>query len=295
MNWWVRDAAGALVQWTGLFNNYEVNPTAWAPADSLGRRWPQWKAEHDTNVMFSRLSGVDYVFNDNVMFQPRYDADLMRIGTNQLRSDPAIQSAFRKGYVDFWAKLRALNPTKKIIGNADNDLGHAEFKGQLDGAFHECLIGKSWSIETWGGWNAMMARYRATFANTRAPNAVVFQTCAVNGANPAQARYGFASALLENGYYAYYTGTGNYWADEFSAPLGTAAEVPPTAATASGIWLRRYTNGLVLVNPTASTLSINVGAGYKRLQGTLDPVVNNGAAESTVTLPPKSGLVMVKA
>jgi hypothetical protein len=58
--------------------------------------------------------------------------------------------------------------------------------------------------------------------------------------------------------------------------------------------MRHYSNGVVLVNPTTTTLSINIGSGYKHITGTNDPVVNNGMAESTVTLPPKSGLIMVK-
>jgi hypothetical protein len=296
MNWWVRTSTGAQVQWTGLFNNFEINLTAWAPADATGKRWPQWKATNDVNTMYGKLTGIDYVFSDNVMYQPRYDADHMRIGTNQLRTDPTIQSAFRKGYVDFWNTLRALKPTLKVMGNADNDLSQAEFKGQLEGAFNECLIGKTWSIETWGGWQAMMARYRAQLANTKSPKAVIFQHCSINGVQPANMRYGFASALLENGYYAYTVNglTVPHWADEFSAPIGTALDAPPTAPTASGIWMRRYTNGLVLVNPSASTLSINVGTGYKRLLGTQDPVVNNGAVESMVTVPPKGGLLMIK-
>jgi hypothetical protein len=59
--------------------------------------------------------------------------------------------------------------------------------------------------------------------------------------------------------------------------------------------MRRYTNGLVLVNPSkTATASINVGSGYKRLRGTQDPGVNNGQAQSTVTLGPRQGLLMVR-
>jgi hypothetical protein len=142
----------------------------------------------------------------------------------------------------------------------------------------------------------MMTRYRAVLANTKAPHDVILQACAA-APDAAQARYGFASALLENGYFAY-TVTGfssPYWADEFSAALGTAAEVPPTApANAAGVWMRHYANGLVLVNPTAAPQTIDVGPGYVRLKGTMDPAVNNGAAEQLVTLPAKGGLVMLK-
>ncbi|MED5619600.1 putative glycoside hydrolase [Ideonella sp. BN130291] len=295
-NWWVRDAAGNRVQWTNQFGAYEVNLTNWAPTDSTGKRWPQWKAEYDTSAMFGKLSGLNYIYVDNVMYQPRYDADLMRVGTNQSRNDPTIMAAFRTGYANYWAKMRTLNPTLKIIGNADSDMSYAEYKGQIEGTFNECLMGKSWSIETWGGWDQMMKRYRAHIANTKAPHDVLFQACGISGANPAQARYGFASALLENGYFVYTVNglTVPYWADEFSAPIGTPLDAPPTAPTSNGIWMRKYTNGLVLVNPTASALSINIGTGYKHISGTQDPVVNNGMAESTVSLPPKSGLIMVK-
>jgi hypothetical protein len=233
-DWWVRDAAGAKVQWTADFNNFEVNLTSWAPADATGKRWPQWKAGNDVKTVFGLLSGIDYVFTDNTMFQPRYDADHMRVGTNQSRNDPAIQSAFRKGFVDFWTSLRAQLPGIKVMGNVDSDINQAEFTGQMEGAFNECLMGKSWSIESWGGWQMMMSRYRATLANTKAPNAVIFQNCPGTTVNLQQMRYGFASAMLENGYYAYTVDgtTASFWFDEFSAPLGSASEAPPTAASA---------------------------------------------------------------
>jgi hypothetical protein len=159
----------------------------------------------------------------------------------------------------------------------------------------ECMIGKTWSIETWAGWGKVMERYRKEMAETKAPHDVVFHTCGAT-ADPKVARYGLATTLLDDGYFAYTT-TGQAappWFDEYDAKIGTPSEAPPTVATASGIWMRRYTNGLVLVNPGTSTLSINVGAGYKRLLGTQDPTVNNGAVESMVTLPPKSGLLMLK-
>ena len=85
------------------------------------------------------------------------------------------------------------------------------------------------------------------------------------------------------------------WVDDYGAPIGDAAEAPPTAPAQNGIWMRRYTNGLVLVNPSkTATASINVGSGYKRLTGTQDPSVNNGKAESTVTLGPRQGLLMIR-
>jgi hypothetical protein len=59
--------------------------------------------------------------------------------------------------------------------------------------------------------------------------------------------------------------------------------------------MRRYENGLVLVNPSkTATATIDVGPGYKRISGPQDPTVNNGQAESTVTLGPRQGLLMTR-
>jgi hypothetical protein len=294
--WWLRDASGQLTQWTTIYSTYLINLTAWAPKDASGRRWPQVAAQVETDYVLSKVTGVDYIYIDGVIWRPRVNADWKRNGTNQLLGDPEVQTAMRQGYVDYFTALRTLNPGKKIIGNADNDLSTTEYRGQLEGAFLECALGKSWSFETWGGWNRMMSEYRKMLANTRAPKDVIFEGCGPNGVDLNIMRYGMASALLEDGWYAY-TAAGNkpaFRADEFSVPLGTAAEAPPTAATTSGIWLRRYTNGMVLVNPGTTTASVNIGAGYKRMLGTQDPVINNGQPISTVTLLPRQGLILVK-
>ncbi len=296
-DWWVRDTAGKRMQWTDEYNNYEVNLTDWAPADAAGRRWPQWKAEFDSRAYFSVLNGLDYVFNDNVFVQPRNKADWMRNGTDQAPDNPVVAAGLRKGFVNYWNALRARHPGIKIIGNADSDLGTPEYKGQLEGAVLECMMGKTWSLETWGGWDTMMARYRKALANTRAPNDVIFHACSQGAVNPALVRYGLASALMENGYFSHTADNeaAPYWADEFAAQIGTAAEAPPTAPTASGIWMRRYTQGVALVNPsTTRTLSIDIGDGYKHIAGKQDPTINNGQPQRVVSLPPRSGLLMVR-
>jgi hypothetical protein len=111
-------------------------------------------------------------------------------------------------------------------------------------------------------------------------------------------RYGLASALMEDGYFVHIPSTGTMkpnWIDDYGAPIGDASEPPPVAAAQNGIWLRRYANGLVLVNPSkTAAASIDVGPGYKRIAGKQDPAVNHGQAESTVTLGPREGLLMIR-
>jgi hypothetical protein len=296
--WWLLDASGNRVQWTNAYSQYQLNVTAWAPKDSSGKTWAQVKAKNDTDTLLSNMKGLDYVMLDG-MSDPIVSADWMRIGTNQSANDPVVISEFRKGYLGYMSELRRLNPTLKVIGNNTAEaLESAEYRGQLEGGWRECLMGKNWSIETWNSWEAMMADYRKSLANTKAPKAVVFGACSTTGSNPALYRYGLASALLEDGYFGFSDDTlyrNLPWYDESDAPLGTADQAPPTAPTASGIWTRRYTNGMALVNPSKTTsASINVGPGYKHLKGTIDPAVNNGLAVSTVTLAPRSGLVLIR-
>ena len=298
-NWWHRNASGVRTQWTTSYAAFNINITDWTLPDATGKRWPQVKAKLDNDMLFTKMIGLDYVYMDGFDV-PLSDGDWKRIGTNQSRTDPEIVSAYRKGNVNYVNGVRALNPGLKFIGNSAS-IEAPEYRGQLEGVYRECLMGKSWSHETRLGWEAAMASYRTALANVKAPSKdVVFGVCnTATTINPQLYRYGLASALMEDGYHGYSENTYTQlpWYDESDAPLGTAAEAPPTAPTASGIWMRRYTNGLVLVNPSKTTAaSINVGAGYKFLNGTIDPVVNNGLSvpNNTVTLQPRSGLVLVR-
>ena len=255
------------------------------------------KSKYDTDTLLSKMKGLDYVYLDG-MGAPASNADWKNNGTNQSPTDPTIVSEFRKGYMRYVAALRSQNPTLKVIGNLSTSaIVSAEYKGQIEGAYRECLIGKSWSVETWGGWEAMMDSYRKALANTKAPKAVFFGACAQT-TDAAMYRYGMASTMLEdNGYFAFSEDSlyGTLpWYDESEAPLGTAAEVPPTAPNSDGIWARKYTNGIVLVNPSKTTTRTYNAAGYRHIKGRFDTVVNNGLAAGSVTLPPRSGLMLVK-
>jgi hypothetical protein len=297
-DWWLLDAQGRRTKWTDAYGTDLVNVTSWTKKDADGLRWPQWLARHHASLLGS-LSGLDYIYVDNVWYMPRPRngaMDWRRNGKSQSSTDPEVQAAFRQGIADYWDALRQGLPGKKIIGNADNDLGYPEYKGRLEGAFLECMMGKSWSLEKRRGWNGMMATYRNALANTAAPHDVVMQVCSAEAADHKQLRFGLASAMLEDGWFAY-TVEGlkpPYTADEYSAPIGKPAERAPKSATPSGIWMRRYTNGLVLVNPGPGEATIEVEAGYKRIAGKQDPVVNDGQSARRVRLAARDGLLLIK-
>jgi hypothetical protein len=295
-DWWARDAnTGRRVQWTDGYGTWATNPTDRVKADPSGRLWPQVKADFDTEHIFGGIEGLDYIYIDQVNPTPWVAADYLHTGRNQAIDDPVLDRAYRRGMVDYWTSLRALNPDKKLIVNAGT-LSTVEFDRQVEGAIMECQIGKDWSYETQMGWGAALQRYRAEMAETRAPHDVIYQVCGPT-ADPALMRYGLATAMLDDGYFAFtlYADVAPPWFDEYDAPIGVPIENPPTAPTPSGIWVRHYANGLVLVNPSrTAAASIDVGDDYVHLSGPQDPLINNGLPERMVTLQPRSGLLMIK-
>jgi hypothetical protein len=297
-NWWLRDATtGARVQWTKEYRNCDVNFSRWSAPNDRGETYDQFKWAHDNRVWFSKAPSVDYLFIDNFWHKTRNDADWMHTGTNLKAGSPEANAIYRQAMADYVANVRAVSPQLKVMGNINHDLNFTEYDGLLDGAFYEGLIGKSWSPESWAGWDAAMNLYRGALKRTRVAGNVFLNTFA-DPTDYRTIRYGLASALLEDGYFLHIPATGTMkpnWVDDYAAPIGDAAEPPPVAPAQNGIWMRRYENGLVLVNPSkTATATIDVGPGYKRISGPQDPTVNNGQAESTVTLGPRQGLLMTR-
>lgn len=75
-----------------------------------------------------------------------------------------------------------------------------------------------------------------------------------------------------------------HWLGE---PLGLAYQV-------GTIWRRDFQYGIVLVNPTTSSVLSTVGSGVRRIAGTVCPTVNNGVVASKVTVPANDALFLQK-
>src|SRR5712692_5595649 len=199
--WWLLNAAGRKVQWTSQYAAWEVNFTKWAPPDAAGQRWPEWLAARNYAVFFRDIPEFDMVYLDGVG-APRVTADWNLDRLDEDRNNPVILAAHYAGHLAEWTRLRALAPKALLIGNTDNDLANAEWRGQLDGGFLEGMMGEGWSLETWAGWPAMMARYRAVLRNTRSPKIVGFNVSGtVNDYR--FFRYAYTSCLLDDGYFSF--------------------------------------------------------------------------------------------
>ncbi len=298
-NWWLRKSDGSRVQWTTNYSAWDINISTWARPDSNGMRYPQWIAKRDYDHFFGPVPEIDIWYHDNVSSKSYVvSADWNLDKADELSSSPAIQTAFRNAQVSNWNASKGLAPARLQMGNADNDLSSPEYKAQLHGVFLEGLMGKSWSLETLQGWPAMMARYHAAFTNLLQPKLVVFNTWGA-ASNYSFFRYAYTSCLLDDGYFSYTDLSKGYsgvppWFDEYGVKLGKAIDPPQVLPWLGNVFKRAFENGMVVVNSGLKPATVSVPAGYKYFLGTQDPVINNGSPAIAISLPGKSGVVLVK-
>jgi hypothetical protein len=104
----------------------------------------------------------------------------------------------------------------------------------------------------------------------------------------AAARYGYATTLLGGSGRTHFSLHGDYtnetWFGEYEYAIGDAAGAE--SRDASGVHRRKFTNGLVLVNPTAASVRVEFGGAYtgSGLKGA-----------RSATMRPHTALIMTKA
>lgn len=297
-SWWLKGFAGKRVSWTEKYPVYEVNFLEWSKPDADGKRYPEWIAEMDYTHYFDPVPEFDIWYFDNVMKAPRISfADWNETGTMQLGSSAEIKNAYRRAHAKEWSAARKLDSSMLFIGNADNDLGHPEYHNKLQGVFHEGLMGLNWSLEQRVGWKKMIERYYSGFSNTAPPHLVGFNVWG-NPEDYRFFRYAFALCLMGDGYFSFTDKKQGYssvpWFDGYNINLGKATDLQQNSAWRKGIYKRKFENGIVLLNPTLTQIWITLDKPYYRINGRQDRNVNNGKQVSTVTIPPKDGLVLTR-
>lgn len=136
-------------------------------------------------------------------------------------------------------------------------------------------------------------------------------------------RFVMASALLDNGYSQPHAGQYPDWCDECGVVNGATARTLaatgwlncPTqqAVNTAGltmrqvvatdwqglddtVWCREFTNGKVCVNPMTTAQTVNVGNGWRKINGWYDTTHNNGqAVNGALTIPAMDAYVLVRA
>lgn len=75
---------------------------------------------------------------------------------------------------------------------------------------------------------------------------------------------------------------GDVWLDDLHLQQGTTT-----------IYRRDFDNGAVLVNPGPTALTVPLGAGYRRILGSRNPAVNDGADAATITVPSRDARFVI--
>lgn len=325
-SWWVKAAGTATKTRADLaYAAYEVNQTDYPARDGKGNRAIHAIAQGYVDNWLKKLGdagALDFVFNDNVFVGPHKDLDVPLNplcgdynldGVNDDPTDATLKSEYRKGYVRYWAALKArLFPGLRIAANTEPDsttfmasVSTAELSGKADIGLLEAVVGRSYSIDTYNYFSNVMTWYRSVIDNVRE---TAFLLIYIDSNNTIDAlrksRYGLGITMLDNGHCMLadepgkLSGSGQtmrqFWVDEFDQMIGKPTEARQTAArntgvwAGKGLWARDHENGLVVVNPSDNrgkwmanvgtvTLSRSAG-GVVRLDWTNWSAGNHGAA-----------------
>lgn len=297
-NWWLRKADGNKTQWTDKYDAWDINITEWTTPDFNNMRYPEWLADRDYRFFFGLVPEFDIWYFDNVMDYQRVEkADWDLDGQDDLGKSPRIEAAFQLGMAAHWAHARKLSANLLFMGNTNNDLSSPIYVNQLQGAFLEGLMGRTWSLETWAGWGKMMERYNKVFSNLASPKLVGFNVHGKLG-DYRFFRYAFTSCLLNDGYFSFTDEKQGYssvpWFDEYDFKLGKAISPPQTRPWKDNVYRRDFTQGIILVNPGQTPANVTIEAGFRHLKGAQAPLINDGQSVRQISIPPRDGLVLVR-
>lgn len=279
-SWLLRNLAGQPIQCQGY-------PYLWAlNIGNLGfqRAW----ASEVVNELTSQ--GWDGVFIDNVDPTIRYyyaPADVA-----QYPSDASYAAATTAALAYIAPRIHAAS--KLVMANIGSWPNYAQtgtrWLKYLDGAMDEHFVKYT---DTPGRGYRSIAEWRTELSilqrSQREDKWFIGLTESSVG-DAAAARYGWASMLLGasgRATFALQNDT-NYgvetWFPDYDAPIGRA--LAPAQAEPSGVYRRRFSNGLVLVNPTAATHTVELGRRYS----------GNGLRDSSLaTMAPHTGLILTRA
>lgn len=286
-----------------------------------------WGAKYVNDLFhLGRYSGtsatpaLDGFFLDNVLIDPSNgvgnvaNGDWLRDYTTQAHNAATTYNALMAGQKEFYSYLSTSWPGSQQLGNVgatfalalnnyysgtDSILNSqvlastAALSGAIQGGAVEHAIGKSFSVETWGGSAALERWYQTALNNVNGSKLMILShgNVQANGSDPLTfsagvpatwsppwqgMRYGLAAALMNNGYYFADNGvydqettTNRRWFDEFDnagrglgylgSPAANSAGNPQAYAWSNGVWMREFQGGVVLWNPKGNgSRTVNV-------------------------------------
>ncbi len=238
--------------------------------------------------------------------------------------DAELDSTWVRGTKTLLSKSRQTYPTGTLIVGNGGWVFDDTYRGYLHGRMVENFLGgQSFGYD----WHRVLRGHVLMHRGSLSPKVSLIMANGAKG-DFRFMRFALCSTLMFDGYFTY-TNKGAYqaawWYDEYSVdkatgkaerslarkgwlglPKGAAYDVASPAvrletllladdrSSMARVWRRDFANGIVLVNPTAAARTVPLGGTFRKIKGTVDPATNNGAAVTSVALPPRSGIVLLK-
>jgi hypothetical protein len=233
--------------------------------------------------------GWDGVFMDDANPDMTWHYDVSKMGKYSTKA--AWQAATRSALVSIGASFRAAG--KLVIANFSSSKQYPavvqDWFSLVDGGMNEQFVkwGTTSGAETYdppADWELQLQAMKDAEAAGKYYLGISHST----PTDRAAARYGYATTLLAgegHAQFAFHTDyTNEHWFEEYDYAIGSPAA--PEAKEASGVHRRKFTNGLVLVNPTAGAVKVDFGGRY----------TGSGLTNASgTTLQARSGLVLTRA
>jgi hypothetical protein len=237
------------------------------------------------------------------MVSPYYSRSIDPLRTNVPVTDnyAAYNAAWNTGAVAYGTALRAAVGTRVLVGNGN--MKNFALNGNIFEDFPTPgLATSTWNLVFVGPFAAPHASYPEWSAGVTGRDFNLIQV--YGAANDYQLmRYGLTSALMNDGSFSYSASVDRHAADrldyfdEFdNAGAGRGYLGQPTGAAVKvgSAYRRDYTNGIALVNPSAAAVTVQLGGSYRKIKGSQDPVVNDGTTVTSVTIPARDGIILLK-
>ncbi|MEK7607102.1 MAG: putative glycoside hydrolase [Patescibacteria group bacterium] len=280
--WYLKDASGAQRSfWPGT---WILNATERSPV-IFGKQWNDFLPEFVSREILSRPEW-DGVFYDNGWEGISYfaggavDSD----GNGKAEDAKTADKLWQEGLRGIYRKTREQAPGKIVMEN--DGLVYAP---DVDGVFLE-------NFSESKDWKTTAANLKKAVQLSK-KNLAVLNTNSQNTGernNWRLMRYGFAMALLHDGFYSFDYGDQDHgqtwWYDEYETYLG--APLGPFRQLSGGVLRRDFESGVVVVNTTDKQAKVSFAEDFERLRGVQDASVNDGSIVSTLSFAAKDAVVL---
>jgi hypothetical protein len=311
MHWWLYPSGTSGTPVPASYSGTTAtNNTTFTQKDANGYNFVTWYANWAYSTYAAPAPSLDGFFTDNVFVTPNVTGDWSLDG--KAESPDATSAQWQQqGYVQHFATLNQLMPGNFLLGNLATWANGVPslYNQMLQGGVMEGMIGYSWSVETWGGWQHMMSQAQRMMAALAEPKLGLFEQ--VGSPTDYQSfRYGLTSTMMTDAYFVFNSASGgnanyssNPWFDEYAwqGKLGQATTATPTAAWQNGVYRRDFQGGIALVNPKGNgPQTVTLETTYTRLSSTCPtcqnqaPTVNSGQPVTTLTLQDRDGIILLR-